>query len=147
MLDVLQQLKDAQQQVLARLQELEPLAREYETLKTEAQKLGLDVTQSARPTGTVKQPGRRATNARSAKRAPKSRARTPARPAAKPTTRGGRREQIVNIAASRGPLTVADIAKELAVNPTGLYRTVNQLVSEGKLTKDGAMVGAATATK
>jgi hypothetical protein len=145
-LDVLQQLKDAQQQVLARLHELEPLAREYETLKAEAQKLGVDVTQPARPTANVKQPRRRATSARRAKRARQSRPRPSSRPA-QHAAHGGRREQIVSIAASKGPLKVADIAKELAVNPTGLYRTVNQLVTEGKLSKDGAMVGAVTATK
>jgi hypothetical protein len=70
--------------------------------------------------------------------------RTPAKaPAAQAATngggaRGGKRDaEIVRLVTAKPGITVAEVGKQLRVDPTGLYRVVRRLESAGQIKKSG----------
>jgi len=160
---VLDNFKQAQQDILARIRELEPTVQEYEELKRIAQQLGLD-TQAAPAAASASSTRRtrRATRGRStsgtrARSASGTRARSASATSgetsaeATTSTRGGRRrasrprrsgagnrrEDILRLVGEKPGVTINQLGKDLGVDPTGLYRPVRALVAEGKLDKQG----------
>jgi hypothetical protein len=88
-----------------------------------------------------------------------ARARPRKRPAASRQASGGRRaaarpgqrhEDVLRLVGESPGITVREVGERLGVDPTGLYRVVNQLSNEGRLRKDGVRlqpVGAPTTSK
>jgi hypothetical protein len=130
LLSVLDDLRSAQQQALTRLGELEPLVAEYEELRREVKRLGL--TEAALTDGAAA-PARTRRPARS--RARQSTARRARRP--QPKRSRSRDDDIARLVSQQPGVTVADLARNLGVDATGLYRPVRRLMSEGRLRKDG----------
>jgi DNA primase len=164
-MSVIDEFRSAEQRVAERLRELKPLVEEYHELEQVAQRLGLNVDATAldkqRPASPRSTQGRRAgskTKARSAAltredsggAAPtkRSAATTPARPA-RASRRSGdggrpgsnrssrRQEDVLRLVKQRPGITVRQIAKELGVDPTGLYRPVHKLEQDGAISKRG----------
>lgn len=166
-MSVLDQFRTAEEQVAKRLRELKPLVAEYHELEHVAQRLGISVNDDApaagarRPTSTktARRRGRAsATKARSAasKRVgnddrgtakasvvatPARRARSPRGPAGNSragSSRTSRRQQdVLRLVKQRPGITVSEIAKELGVDATGLYRPVHKLEQDGAIVKRG----------
>ncbi|HWI22369.1 MAG TPA: winged helix-turn-helix transcriptional regulator [Baekduia sp.] len=109
---VLTKFQQAQQDVVQRLGELEPLVREYEELKLIAERLQLIPGGSSGGTRR-NEPTRRVSSS------------------------GGRRQDILRLVAERPGRTINEIGKQLGVDPTGLYRSVRALIAEGQITKRG----------
>jgi hypothetical protein len=130
LLSVLDDLRSAQQQALTRLDELEPLVAEYEELRREVKRLGLT---EATLTDGAAAPARTRRPARS--RARQSTARRARRP--QPKRSRSRDDDIARLVSQQPGVTVADLARGLGVDATGLYRPVRRLMSEGRLRKDG----------
>jgi MarR family len=164
---VLDQFRTAEEQVAKRLRELRPLVAEYHELERVAQRLGLSVNDDTPAPGkqpastTAARRRRRAatTGARSAASrrdasadggtAKTSAAATRARGARSPqgsvdkeglgSRRSSRRQQdVLRLVNERPGITVSQIAKELGVDATGLYRPVHKLEQQGAITKQGA---------
>lgn len=165
---VLDQFRTAEQRVAQRLRELKPLADEYHELEQVAQRLGLSLSEEATATGKQRPAsrggtaGRRRSSKTKARSAPSKReetgsaattktsaAATPGRggPGARSSgdkgrlrsNRGSRREQdVLRLVNQRPGITVREIAKELGVDATGLYRPVHKLDQEGAISKQGA---------
>jgi hypothetical protein len=76
-----------------------------------------------------------ATRARPSKRAATSRQRSGGRRA--PARAGQRHEDVLRLVGENPGITVREIAERLGVDPTGLYRVVNQLTDDGRVRKDG----------
>ena len=127
---VLDKFKQAQDDILARMRELEPLVAEYEELKRIAESLQLN-------------PASAPTRSRAAKPASSGRARSQRRTAQRRTARprraasGGRREDILRLVGENPGITINQLGKQLGVDPTGLYRPVRALVAEGRIDKQG----------
>ena len=151
---VLDKFKQAQQDVLSRMRELEPMVAEYEELKLIAERLDLQPEQAAsapRQARRARQP-RRASRRRAAAATPAASAapEASATPAASTTrTRrsagrsrrsgpGNRRDDILRLVSANPGVTINQLGKELKVDPTGLYRPVRALVAEGAIDKQGA---------
>src|SRR4051794_10273370 len=79
-------------------------------------------------------PARAGATARTAK--PRA-ARAPRAGAERPRA-GQRQDDVLRLVADRPGITVREIGEQLGVDPTGLYRVVNQLVDQGRVRKDGA---------
>ena len=120
---VLEELRRVERDVTSRLRELRPLVDEYRQLEEVASRLGLSTSSDSAP--------------RSAARArPRRNGAAPARRvAARP---GERRAQMLETVARRPNVTVRQVADELDVDPTSLYRVVRELVAGGEIVKDGA---------
>jgi MarR family len=167
-MSVIDQFRSAEQRVAERLRELKPLVEEYQELEQVAQRLGLNVNEDAIATDKQRPPtpgairgGRRGskTKARSAASArEQSGGAAPAKRSAATTQRRGgrpsrrsrdggrpgsnrasrRAEDVLRLVNERPGITVRQIAKELGVDPTGLYRPVHKLEQEGAISKQGA---------
>jgi MarR family len=165
---VLDRFRTAEEQVAKRLRERKPLVAEYHELERVAQRLGLSVNDDAPAAGKQRRAstqtgrrGRRAatTKARSAAStrdesvdggaAKTSAAATPARRVRSPqgsadqerpgSGRTSRRQQdVLRLVNERPGISVSEIAKELGVDATGLYRPVHKLEQQGAITKHGA---------
>jgi DNA-binding NarL/FixJ family response regulator len=135
-----------------RLRELRPLAAEYQQLEQVARRLGLalDDDRAAPSRGRTaaisgSEPQRPSTTAPPAAPSWKASAQPPTArlPAAtaqrrNDTTRTARREQeVLRLAQDRPGITVRQIADELDVDATNLYRHVRKLEEEGSITKRG----------
>lgn len=157
-----------EEELVARLRELRPLASEYHQLEQVAQRLGLalgegDTTsprkgQSSRKTTPTKRSPVTSvrpapTDNASAPTAQNSATSAPQRPgrASGPSTdkrRTGahreshRQEDVLRLIHERPGITVRDIAKELDVDATNLYRHVRKLQQNGFITKDGTALHA-----
>jgi DNA-binding NarL/FixJ family response regulator len=137
-MSVLQELSDLRQRALARLNELEPLVAEYQQLQSVLAKLGPDDVDGAR-TAAAKPASR---PRRSAAKAARKRA-TPARRASGGSRRrravapGSRERDVVRLVGERPGISVPEIARELNVDPTGLYAIVRRLTAKGQMRKDG----------
>jgi MarR family len=127
-MSLLNDLRDYEKRVSDRLAELRPLVAEYQELERLAERLGLD---TAPAPGSRRAPS--AKPARRASRATSSSGRRRGRPGRKPQ----RRDQVLGLVKERPGITVPDIAKQLQVEPTGLYRVVRQLEKEGAIKKTG----------
>jgi hypothetical protein len=149
---VLDQFRNVEQRVAERLRELKLLVEEYRELEQVAQRLGLDLNEGPaagdgqRPSSAGSTSGRRRgskTKARSAASrregssvvaaAKRSGAKTQGRGAgaARRSPDGGRggsnrasrrQADVLRLVAERPGITVRQIAEELGVDPTGLYR-------------------------
>jgi len=165
---VLDQFRTAEEQVAKRLRELKPLVAEYHELEQVAQRLGLSVNDDApaagkqQPASTKTARRRRRASTTKARSAASSRdasadggtaktsaAATPARRARSPqgsadqqrpgSRRTSRRQQdVLRLVNERPGITVSQIAKQLGVDATGLYRPVHKLEQQGAITKQGA---------
>jgi hypothetical protein len=165
---VLDQFRNAEQRVAERLRELKPLVEEYQELEQVAQRLGLNLNEDATvpdqrraaSPGNRQGPRRRskttarsaaaageesgaaAAGKRSAAKTPTPRAHASRRSAGSGgprSNRSSRRQQdVLRLVNQRPGITVREIAKDLGVDPTGLYRPVHKLEQEGAISKRGA---------
>jgi transcriptional regulator of acetoin/glycerol metabolism len=130
-MSLIEEVHNVQERVLARLRELEPLVAEHRELSELAKRLGLDTGPTPTAAGAVEDGGtarRRATRRRSA----------PKRAATRSRRAGQTREEQVLAAVKAQPgITVGQIAKQLGVDATALYRAVRKLTTDGAITKRG----------
>jgi hypothetical protein len=142
---VMEDLKQLEDRILARIQELEANVAELEQLREVAGRLGIldgDRRDSApsRSRATATSRPRRAARARSSGTAGRS-------GGARSTTRGSatnstprhatRRERVLQVVGHEPGISVREVVAALGVNRTSLYPVVRQLVSDGLLHKDG----------
>ncbi len=156
-MSVLDDLRRAQEQLVARLQELEPLVAEYQELRQAADQLGLTAAGQPAPATAAPQDAAAGQDTEAAPadatpaEPPPAKAKAPARRRSTRTSsarsarrqpggsRGGSREEaILRLVAATPGITVTAAGKELGVDPTGLYRPVRKLVAEGRIDKRGA---------
>jgi hypothetical protein len=137
---VIEDLKQLEDRILARITELEANAAELEQLRDVAARLGIlegDGGDSVPATGRI-----RATN-RGRRRVRAQATATGARPGGAQSATGGsverstRRERILEVVAVDPGISVREIVAQLGVNRTSLYPVVRGLVSDGLLHKDG----------
>jgi hypothetical protein len=128
---VLDDLRSMEQRVAERLAELEPLVQEYNQLLAEAKRhnLALPATDgsTAHPRRRRQPAGAKPTRQRS----------EPTVKRRRPVRRSQRREQILELVSQRPGITVAELGKELKVDPSSLYRVVNALTRDGQIKKKG----------
>jgi hypothetical protein len=129
---VIDQLHDLEATVAKRMAELKPMVDEYAELERVAQRLGVKPAAAASARSGSRSRGRsRSGRARSAARSSsRNESTTSAR-------RSERAEQILAMAAEQPGITVAEVAKKMGVDATGLYRPVRRLLKEGRLRKKG----------
>jgi hypothetical protein len=142
---VLDDLRRAQDQLVARLQELEPLVSEYQELRQVADRLGLPADARAGEPAAAAAPAEPVAAEPAAPAPKRPSRRRAARPADRSVRRqpGGsrgpsREEQLLRLIAETPGITVTAAGKQLGVDPTGLYRPVRKLVAEGRIDKQGA---------
>jgi hypothetical protein len=140
-------LDDVRQQVLRRMQELEPLMAEYRELEQFAERLGM--SRDAREAGRARSPrtGARAGAAVKASRAAtvkvpaatgrRSTGRGRARSRRNAAAPGSRQQDVLRLVGERPGISVSELGKELGVDPTGLYQIVRRLEARGTIRKDG----------
>jgi hypothetical protein len=137
-MSVLQELSDLRQRAVARLNELEPLVAEYQQLQAVLAKLGPDDAGGGRAAAAAKPASRRRSSAKPARKRA-----TPARKASGGSRRrravapGSRERDVVRLVGERPGISVPEIARELNVDPTGLYAIVRRLTAKGQMRKDG----------
>jgi DNA-binding NtrC family response regulator len=141
-MSLIDEVKSVQERVLARLRELEPLVQEHRELSHLAERLDLDfaagsdraapAATDAKPAAARSRTGKSVTRAKGARRAA-----TPGR--ARTARRSGatREEQVLAAVQATPGITVAQVAKQIGVDPTSLYRVVRKLTKEGTLIKRG----------
>jgi uncharacterized membrane protein len=160
---VLDQFRTAEAQVAKRLRELKPLVAEYHELEQVAQRLGLSVSNDApaagtRPPASTKPTRRRRRTAKAAARSAASkrngsaegdtakaavtatqarRARSPRTKRAASSRTSRRQQDVLRLVKQHPGITVSEIAKELGVDATGLYRPVHKLEQDGAIIKRG----------
>jgi len=122
-------VRSLERRVSERLAELEPLVAEYRELREVAARLGLEVAGEdapALPPGGRSEKRPPPDERKPAARAPRVSARDVDRPA-----------RVARLVADRPGITVAEVARELGVDATGLYRVVRRLEQRGQVRKDG----------
>lgn len=129
-------LEESQQKMLDRLADLEAGRREYDELLEAVGKLGLEYDGDAAMKGRA---NGSATPARATRSAPSRSRRARGR---KIAPRGQRREQVLAIVNEHPDgISVADVGKKLGLaDATSLFRIQKQLVHEGTVSKDGALM-------
>jgi hypothetical protein len=154
---VMEDLKQLEDRILARIQELEANVAELEQLREVAGRLGIldgdrrdNARSRSRATATSRPP--RAPRARSSGTAARSDGARSSGTAgrsggARSTTRGSatnsiprhatRRERVLQVVGDEPGISVREVVAALGVNRTSLYPVVRQLVSDGLLHKDG----------
>jgi len=115
-MSVLDEVRGIEDRVAARLRELAPLVAEFEELQAVAERLGMEV-EGAPP-----------------------RRREPAGDGGTRAVGARRREEVVTLVAERPGLTIAQLAAELSVDRTALYRVIRRLEADGRVVKRGATV-------
>jgi hypothetical protein len=125
-MSVLDELRSVEDRVTSRLKELRPLVEEYRELESAARRLGIDPDEPR--SATTRTATRNARRRSSAKRAGRRR---------RATSGPSRRDQVLALVQQRPGITVPEIGTELKVDPTGLYRVVRGLESEGAVKKEG----------
>lgn len=137
-MSVLQELSDLRQRAVARLTELEPLVAEYQQLQSVLAKLGPEDLGGSAAAAAKPATRRRRSSAKPARKrsAPARRASSGSRRrnAAAP---GSRERDVVRLVGERPGISVPEIARELNVDPTGLYAIVRRLTAKGQMRKDG----------
>lgn len=146
-MSVLQELSDLRQRAVARLTELEPLVAEYQQLQSVLAKLGPEDLSGGTAAAVKPATRRRRSSAKPAARkrsAPARRASSGSRRrnAAAP---GSRERDVVRLVGERPGISVPEIARELNVDPTGLYAIVRRLTAKGQMRKDGTKLELASA--
>ena len=120
---VLDEVRGIEGRVAARLRELAPLVAEFEELRAVADRLGLDLAPelpAPSPSSGRASRGRRA--------------------GATQAVGARRREEVAELVRRRPGLTVAQLAAELDVDRTALYRVIRRLEADGRVVKEGAKV-------
>ena len=160
-MSVLDQFRTAEEQVAKRLRELKPLVAEYHELEHVAQRLGLSVGDDESAAGQRRSAS--TNSARRRRRAAKTNAgrrRLSATEAPMParqgvgrsdagatgalaagldgngrdgSSRSRRQQDVLRLVKQRPGITVSEIAKELGVDATGLYRPVHKLEQDGAI--------------
>jgi hypothetical protein len=148
-------LDRTQQQMAARLKELEPAVQEFEHLQAAAAALGgLTATSPAPRTtsqgtsATPKRDGGHPRENRASKAAPPPAAIAPAakapratksrRGAPRPKVGGTRAIQAVSLITEQPGITIAELAEKMGVNRSNLYRVLPGLELEGRLSRRGS---------
>jgi DNA-binding NarL/FixJ family response regulator len=156
-----------EEELVGRLRELRPLAIEYHQLEQVARCLGLALDDERTTPARKRAASRKNTHTRrtpatavqsaptdnaSARTAQTSATSTPQRPErASPSTdkrrtgaprKSHRQEDVLRLIHERPGITVKDIAHELDVDATNLYRHVRRLQQDGLITKDGTALHA-----
>ena len=151
-----------EQELVGRLRELRPLAIEYQQLEQVARRLGLSLDDGHTPpprkrkssrktTSTQRRPATVMTSPPTANasgapaRASATSRRQRARRTSSSSTDGGRagrqrqsrRQDVLRLIQDRPGITVKEIATELHVHATNLYRHVRKLQEDGLVTKHG----------
>ena len=129
-MSVLEDLRSIEDRVTSRLNELRPLVEEYRELERVAERLGIDGT-------TAHKPHRRGATDGATRRKP---AGTPRRRRRRSSSGTSRRDQVLTLVKERPGITVPEIGTILKVDPTGLYRVVRGLESEGAVKKEGRAI-------
>jgi hypothetical protein len=137
----MEDLKQFEDRLLARIRELEASVAELEQLREVAARLGIldrDRGDNAAATTTTT---RRATRSRRVVRGQTSGTRARAGGARSATGgadgRATRRERVLEVVGGDPGISVREIVAQLGVNRMSLYPVVRQLVSDGLLHKDG----------
>lgn len=139
MSSVMEDLKQFEDRLLARIRELEASVGELEQLREVAARLGIldrdrgdtaPTTTTRRSTGTRRVVRGQTSGTRA--RAGGARSATPVADA-----RATRRERVLEVVGGEPGISVREIVAQLGVNRTSLYPVVRQLVSDGLLHKDG----------
>jgi hypothetical protein len=140
MSSVIEDLKQLEDRILARIRELEANVAELEQLRDVAARLGIlerDGGDSAPATGrtraTTRAPARMRGEATATGARPGG-ARSPTRGSIERSTR---RDRVLEVVAIEPGISVREIVAQLGVNRTSLYPVVRGLVSDGLLHKDG----------
>jgi hypothetical protein len=120
---VLNELQRVEHDLVERMRALRPSVEEYLELERTAIRLGIDLPAGPLRDRTAAQPARPSAPRR-------RRRRSQARP-------GQRNAQVLALVRARPGITVREIADELGVDPTSLYRFVRELTADGRLVKDG----------
>jgi CRP-like cAMP-binding protein len=129
-MSVLEDLRDIENRLAARMRELRPLVEEYRELEAFAQRLGINVDEA---------PPARTTAASASAKQRRAGTRTSGRRAKRTMApKGQRQQQMIELLRDRPGITVRDIGKEIGVDPTSLYRIVRALEREGTITKQGS---------
>jgi hypothetical protein len=151
-----------ERELVGRLRELRPLAIEYQQLEHVARRLGLSLddghtrtprkrTSSRKPASTQRRPATvvpsppTTTAGGAPARGPATSKRQPARRTSSSSTDSGRadgqrpsrRQDVLRLIHDRPGITVKEIATELHVDATNLYRHVRKLQEDGAVTKHG----------
>jgi hypothetical protein len=133
-----EEVERLRKRVAERLRELEPLAQEYQQLREVAAEIGVEVGRGAPSPAAATPPARTATAA------PRRRSASTRRPAKaggrqRPRERGrdAVAAQILAAIQANPGRTVAELAAELELAPSALYRPVRQLTNEGAVVKRG----------
>lgn len=163
---VLDQFRTAEHRVAERLRELEPLVEEYRELEQVAQRLGLDRSAhlpapdtkrpalparsqggsrrsktNARPRGSTREEGGKSGTVKPSPAGAPARVRRRSRSARDkdgPGMNGSSRQQdVLRLVTQHPGITVREIASELGVDATGLYRHVHNLQQQGAISKQG----------
>jgi IclR helix-turn-helix domain len=138
---VMEDLKQFEDRILARIRELEASVAELEQLREVAARLGIldrDTRDNTLATTATRPAGRSRRVVRgqaSGTRARAGGARSTTAVAA--DGRATRRERVLEVVGGEPGISVREIVAQLGVNRTSLYPVVRQLVSDGLLHKDG----------
>jgi hypothetical protein len=135
-MSVLDELRSVEDRVTSRLNELRPLVEEYRELERAARRLGIDPEKSRSGRAAARRTPARSTSKPSANGRRRSSAKSTTR---RRTSSSGprRRDQVLALVQQRPGITVPELGTELKVDPTGLYRVVRGLESEGAVKKEG----------
>ena len=141
-MSVLNEVRDLEGRITARLNELRPLVEEYEALQRVAERLGVDARAPRRSQIAATATRRGATKSRSS--TSRSRKRPAGRGASSRRRVGGtqatgreRRERVLALIGEQPGITVSDISARLGVDAPPLYRVVRKLQGEGLIEKRG----------
>lgn len=138
-MSVLEELRSVEDRVTSRLNELRPLVEEYRELERAARRLGIDPDKARSGRGASRRADSKA-GAPVRKPAANGRRRRTAQPAPRrrrSSSGPSRRDQVLELVRQRPGITVPELGTELKVDPTGLYRVVRGLESEGAVKKEG----------
>lgn len=136
-MSLIDEARAVHQRIAARLQELEPLVREYDELRRAAAQLGIDPADPAPPEETSEPPARAVAPPRRSpgrRRSGSGRAQNAA-PAAPARNGGELNERVLGAVRDQPGQTVADYARTLDLAATMLYRPVRELTTAGQIVK------------
>jgi predicted HTH transcriptional regulator len=138
----LDELRDVERRIAARLAELRPMVEEYEELQRMAERLGVETAPRQSKAAPARRARRAAAKPKSSRRA--ARTKSPARGSSSRRRAGGtqatgreRRERVLALIREQPGITVPDISALVGVDAPSLYRVVRKLQSEGVVKKEG----------
>ncbi len=132
---VLDDFKQIESRLVARIQELEASAAELAKLRDVADRLGIDVPGANESALPSRGRGAGPFDARG-RSAPSSRTRAP-RHAQGGKSRVTRRDRVLELVRAQPGISVPELVDAMGVNRTSLYPVVRQLISDGLVHKSG----------